>query len=51
MLSFCIGAFMATETTKPKKRILPRPGKGRTLQQAMAATNKKYAQTLAKLAK
>jgi len=38
-------------TTKPKKRLLPRPGKGRTLQQAMDVTNKKYAQTLAKLAK
>lgn len=37
--------------SKPKKRILPRPEKGQTLEQAMAATNKQYAGTLAKLAK
>jgi hypothetical protein len=41
---------MATNT-KQKKRLLPRPAKGKTLQEAMAITNKKYAQTLAKLAK
>jgi hypothetical protein len=38
-------------TEKPKKRILPRPEKRRTLEQAMAVTNKRYAKTLAKLAK
>jgi hypothetical protein len=44
--------FMAA-TSKPnkKKRIVPRPEKGRTLEEAMAVTNKKYAGTLAKLAK
>jgi len=36
---------------KAKKRILPRPEKGRSLEAAMAVTNKKYANTLAKLAK
>jgi hypothetical protein len=36
---------------KAKKRIVPRPEKGQTLEQAMAATNKQYAGTLAKLAK
>jgi hypothetical protein len=38
-------------TTKPKKKILPRPQKRRSLDAAMAHTNKKYAATLAKLAK
>ncbi len=36
---------------KPKKRILPNPGKRQGFKQALEATNKQYAWTLAKLAK
>ena len=38
-------------TTKTKKRITPRPQKSQNLRTALAATNKQYGKTLAKLAK
>ena len=39
------------ETTKKQRRILPRASKGQSFKEALEATNKQYAGTLAKLAK
>ena len=38
-------------TAKAKKRPLPKPGRRLNFKEAMAATNKQFAETLAKLAK
>ncbi len=36
---------------KAKKRLLPRPGKGRSFEATMESANKRFAGTFAKLAK
>jgi len=38
-------------TKKPTKKPLPKPGKRKTLHEAIEATNKQFARTLARLAK
>ena len=42
---------MSTKSTKPKKKIVPKPEKGQSLKEALAAINKRYGEALAKLAK
>ena len=42
---------MSTKPTKPKKKLLPKPEKAQSFKEALAATNKQFAETLARLAK
>jgi hypothetical protein len=46
------GDFMSTKTTaKIKKRALPKPGKRPSIQEALVSINRRYGETLARLAK
>jgi hypothetical protein len=39
------------QTQRPKKRMLPKPGRRPTIQEALESINRRYGATLAKLAK